>query len=281
MAAGRELLIGLRRTPLLSTLSVLTIAVALFAVGLYGLVALNIERAISRLEAQVEIRAFLADATESDVIVTAMKDIDALPGVAAVEYVSSEQALAQARRELSEFSDVLEGEFLPASFDVRLEPGHRDPASVEAIVKGIAAYDFVDDVRYGEDWVREVYDIRNIAAAAGLVLGTAFAVVAVIIIASTIRMTVMARAEEIAIMKLVGATDGYIRRPFLLDGLLKGLLGGALALLLTWGAHALVTRYVLRTEFFEPRVVLLGILAGALLGTIGSLLSVGRHLRRV
>ena len=281
MSAGRELLIGLRRTPLLSALSVLTIAVALFAVGLYGLVALNIERAIARLEAQVEIRAFLADGTESDVVVTAMKDIDALPGVAAVEYVSSEQALAQARRELSEFSDVLEGEFLPASFDVRLEPGHRDPTSVAAVVKGIAAYDVVDDVRYGEDWVREVYDIRNIAAAAGLVLGTAFAVVAIIILASTIRMTVMARAEEIAIMKLVGATDGYIRRPFLLDGLLKGLLGGALALLLTWSAHAVVTRYVLRTEFFEPRVALLGLLAGALLGTFGSLMSVGRHLRQI
>ena len=281
MSATRELLIGLRRAPLLSTLSVMTIAVALFAVGLYGLVALNIERAIGRLEEQVEIRAFLADGTGSEVIVTAMKDIDALPGVAAVDYVSPEQALAQARRELSEFSDVLEGEFLPASFDVRLEPGHRDPASVDAVVKGIAAYDFVDDVRYGQDWVREVYEIRNIAAAVGLVLGAAFAIVAIIIIASTIRMTVMARAEEIAIMKLVGATDGYIRRPFLLDGLLKGLLGGALALLLTWGANELVSRYVLRTEFFDARVVLLGLLGGALLGTIGSVLSVGRHLRQV
>jgi cell division transport system permease protein len=126
-----------------------------------------------------------------------------------------------------------------------------------------------------------VYEIRNIAAAVGLVLGAAFAIVAIIIIASTIRMTVMARAEEIAIMKLVGATDGYIRRPFLLDGLLKGLLGGALALLLTWAANELVSRYVLRTEFFDGRVVLLGLLGGALLGTIGSVLSVGRHLRQV
>lgn len=281
MSAGRELLIGLRRAPLLSALSVLTMAVALFAVGLYGLVALNIERAIGRLEEQVEIRAFLSDGTESDAIVTAMKDIDAMPGVAAVEYISPDQALAQARRELSEFSDVLEGEFLPASFDVRLEPGFRDPASVEALVKRIDTYHFVDDVRYGEDWVREVYNIRNIAAAAGLVLGAAFGMVAIIIIASTIRMTVMARAEEIAIMKLVGATDGYIRRPFLLDGLLKGLLGGALALLLTWTANGVVSRYVLRTEFFDGRVVLLGLLAGALLGTLGSMLSVGRHLRRI
>ena len=75
--------------------------------------------------------------------------------------------------------------------------------------------------------------------------------------------------------------NGYIRRPFLLDGLLKGLAGGALALLLTWGANELVSRYVLRTDFFDLRVVLLGLLAGALLGTIGSLMSVGRHLRQI
>ena len=94
-------------------------------------------------------------------------------------------------------------------------------------------------------------------------------------------MTVLARAPEIAIMRLVGATDGYIRRPFLLDGLLKGLVGGGLALLLTWLASLAITRYVVPAQFFEPPLAAAGVLAGAVIGLFGSLLAVGRHLRRL
>jgi cell division transport system permease protein len=102
-----------------------------------------------------------------------------------------------------------------------------------------------------------------------------------IIIGATIRMTVLARAREIAVMRLVGATDGFIRRPFLLDGFVKGVTGGLLALGLTWVATLLVSRYVVQTEFFSPGVAALGVAAGAVIGLFGSLFSVGRHLRRV
>jgi cell division transport system permease protein len=102
-----------------------------------------------------------------------------------------------------------------------------------------------------------------------------------IIIGATIRMSVLARAREIAIMRLVGATDGFIRRPFLLDGFAKGVLGGALALLLTWLAARVVSEYVVTTHFFDARLAALGVLGGAAIGLVGSLLAVGRHLRRV
>ena len=97
---------------------------------------------------------------------------------------------------------------------------------------------FVDDVRYGEDWVEKLYRIRNVATATGVDLGLAFAAVAMIIIGATIRMAVLARAREISIMRLVGATDGFIRRPFLIEGFAKGVLGGLLALALTWIAQS-------------------------------------------
>jgi cell division transport system permease protein len=139
----------------------------------------------------------------------------------------------------------------------------------------------MDDVRYGEDWVKQLYNIRNLAGAAGLVLGAAFAAVAVIIIGSTIRMTVLARQREISIMRLVGATDGFVRRPFLIDGFLKGVVGGLLALLLAWSAHALIGRYLIETAFFDRRMALLGIAFGGLIGFAGSAVAVGRHLRRV
>lgn len=281
MSATRELLIGLRRAPLLSALAVVTIAFALFAVGLFGLVAVNIERALQDVEERVEIRAFLEDGVPADRRVATMQALGALPEVASVAYVSPEQALQRARQELGEFSDVFESEFLPAAYEVRLKPGFRDPEHVRGVAARVAEQPGVEDVRYGQEWVEKFHAIRNIATAVGAGLGATFALVAIIIIGATIRMTVLARAPEIAIMRLVGATDGYIRRPFLLDGLLKGLAGGALALLLTWLAAAAVSRWIVEAAFFESSVAALGVLGGALIGLLGSTLAVGRHLRRI
>lgn len=279
--ATREALNGIRRAPMLSMLSITTIAFSLYAFGLFGLVALNLRTALAQVEDRVEIRAFIADGTSAEATSAAAGDIGAFPEVQSVVLVSSEQALERARRELGEFSDVFEAGILPASLDVRLKPGFRDPVTVRAIAERLKSYDFTDDVRYGEEWVQKLYRIRTIATLAGLVLGLAFAGVAVIIIGSTIRMAVLARAREIAIMRLVGATDGFIRSPFLIDGLIKGLLGGLLALGLTAVSHSLINRFVITAHFFEPPLVVLGVLAGAALGLMGSAFSVGRHLRQV
>ncbi len=277
----REVLLGVRRSPLLSTLSVVTIAFSLFAFGLFGLLVLNVDRALRGVEEHVEIVAFLADGTLPESISAAMGDISAFPEVAHVEQVSPEQALARARAELPEFQDVFDASFLPPSLEIRLKEGHRDPATVKDVTQRIQTYPFVDDVRYGEDWVKKLYDIRNIAGAAGIALGLLFAAVAVIIIGTTIRMTVLARSREISIMRLVGATDGFVRLPFLFDGFLKGLVGGLLALLLTWGANWLISHNLIQTFFFDPGIAFLGVLGGGIIGLLGSALSVGRHLRRV
>jgi len=233
------------------------------------------------VESRVEIRAFLADGTAVEVVSAAMGDIGAFPEVSRVEYVSPDSALARARAELGEFKDVFESAFLPASIDVRLREGHRDPTTVRTVVNRIKSLQFVDDVRYGEEWVDKLYRIRNVATAAGVILGFAFAAVAVIIIGATIRMAVMARAREISIMRLVGATDAFIRRPFLIEGFVKGILGGSLALALTWFASVVISRNFIQTEFFSRGLATLGILGGALIGLLGSSLSVGRHLRKV
>ena len=123
--------------------------------------------------------------------------------------------------------------------------------------------------------------LRNVATVAGIALGLAFAAVSVIIIGATIRMTVLSRAREISIMRMVGATDGFIRSPFLIEGFTKGVLGGAMALALTFTAHRVISSYVIQTQFFEMRHAVLGVLIGAVIGALGSALSVGRHLRDV
>jgi cell division transport system permease protein len=279
--AAREVLIGFRRAPLLSVLSVTTIAFSLFAFGLFGLVAVNLRRSLEQVEERVEIRAFITDGTATETVVAAMEPIEKIPQVARVDLVTKDQALERARRELGEFSDVFDGTFLPASLELRLKDGFRDPANAKAVAERLETYAFVDDVRYGEEWVAKLYRLRNIATAAGLILGLAFAAVAIIIIGTTIRMAVLARSREISIMRLVGATDWFVRLPFLIEGFLKGVLGGTLALLLTWAASATISRYFIETTFFGAQTALVGVLSGALIGLLGSAVSVGRHLRKV
>ncbi|MEP7347610.1 MAG: permease-like cell division protein FtsX [Gemmatimonadaceae bacterium] len=277
--ALREVALGFRRAPLLSILSITTIAFSLFAFGLFSLVALNLRSALRDVESQVEIRAFVADSTSVDEVGRVMEEIATYKEVDRVEYVSPAQALERARRDLGEFKDVFDASFLPGSIDIRLRDGFRDPPSVKSVVERVTAFKFVDDVRYGEEWVTKLYRIRTVATLAGVTLGLAFAAVAVIIIGATIRMAMMAREREISIMQLVGATDSFIRRPFLIDGFLKGLLGGLLALLLTWLASTLITRTFIQTEFFDLRLAALGVVGGAVLGVLGSAVSVSRQLR--
>ena len=281
MRSAREALTASRRSPLLSALGVVTIAFSLFAFGLFGLVAINIRRALEQVEERVEVRAFLSDSADIENVAAAMKDVGQFPEVLRVDYVSKEAALERARKEMGEFADVFEAGVLPASIEVHLRPGMRSPATVKSVADRIKTYHFVDDVRYGEEWVEKLYRLRNIATVAGITLGVAFAAVAVIIIGATIRMTVLARAKEISIMRLVGATDMFIRMPFLIDGLVKGVFGGLLALLLVWITNRVVNEYFIETIFFDRQMMFLGVIGGAMMGVLGSLVSVGRHLRRV
>ncbi len=281
MLAVREALNASRRAPLLSILGIVTIAFSLFAFGLFALVAVNIRHALRNVEQRVEIRAFVSEGTSADAIAASMADIAVFPEVANVDYITQEGALARARRDMGEFSDVFEEAMLPASLDIHLKPGLRDPGTVEAVADRLKSYQFVDDVRYGEEWVQKLYQLRTIAAGTGLGLGLAFAAVSIIIIGATIRVSVLAREREIAIMRLVGATDSFVRAPFLIDGFAKGILGGLLAIGLTWVAYRMVNTQLFAVVFFDPRLIAVGLLCGALIGVLGSATSVWSHLRRI
>lgn len=280
----REALLSFRRAPVLSVLAVTTIAFALFVLGLFGLVALNAQRALDQVAERVEVVMYLMRGTPVEVVTVAMGDIQSFPEVHSVTFVTEDDALARARRELIEFQSVfddLNTNPLPASLEIRLKPGFRDVRHVQQVAERARGFRFADDVRFGSDWVQKLDRLRGIAAVVGLALGAGFAAAAVIIIASTIRMTVMARAREIAIMRLVGATDGFIRRPFLLDGAIKGVLGGGLAVALCYGAFLAVNTELQLGEFFSSDQAALVIGLGTAIGFLASSVSVGRHLGRV
>jgi cell division transport system permease protein len=284
----REALLSFRRAPLLSALSITTIAFSLFTLGLFGLVAINLRQALRGLEERVEIVAFVLRGTPAETITLATQDIAAFPEVQDVVFVSEQQALARARSELVEFRDAyrdLQVNPLPASIEVRMKEGYRDAATVERVADRLRGFGFVDDVRFGKDWVRKLDHLRNITGLVGLVIGLAFAAIAVVIIGVTIRLTLLQRAREIAIMRLVGATNWFIRGPFLLEGALKGALGGVLSLGLCFAGYLLFRDSSGGTFadliFFRPQHMLLILIFGVLLGLGGSLVSVGRHLRHV
>jgi cell division transport system permease protein len=282
--ALREALRSFRRAPVLSLLSITTIAFALFVVGLVVLVGLNVQAALQEVGERVEIVVYLRRGTPLEAATFAMEDILSFPEVADVAYVSEEDALRKARDELREFQDVFDDltrNPLPASLEIQLAPAYRDARHVEAVAERLRGFRFAEDVRYGRDWIAKLDRLRSIAAAVSLLISAAFAGASVIIIGTTIRLTVLQRAREIAIMRLVGATAGFVRAPFLLEGAFKGALGGMLAVALSYAAFAVVNRLVLQGRFYSAGEAALFVVAGVVLGLFSSAVSVGRHLREV
>jgi len=276
----RETLLSFRRAPVLSLLAITTIGFALFVVGLFGLVVINLRAALSQIEERVEIVMYLTRGTPVEAATLAIGDIEAFPEVASVRYVSEDEALERARRELVEFQGAyedLETNPLPASLEISLKPGFRDTRNAQAVAARLQGFRFAEDIQYGHEWIQRLDRLRNIAGIVMFVIGAGFVAAAVIIIGTTIRMTVLARAREIQIMRLVGATDGFIRRPFLLDGALKGALGGLFAIALNFGAYAALTQ-LLRAEFFTASQAMIVVGIGIVMGFAASAFSVARHL---
>ncbi len=277
----REAIAAYRRAPGLAVLSATSIGLSLFVIGTFGVVTYNVDVSLQAIEQRVEVVAYLRDDVSAAQLEVLRNDVRSFPEVDSVTHVSKFEAMRKAMEQLDEFRDVftdLELNPLPASLEVRLKPGFRDPTSVRRVAELIELYPFVDDVRYGREWVDKIYQLRRLGAAVALILGVAFAVVAILIIGTTVRMAVLARRDEIAIMRLVGATDGFIRRPFLLEGLVTGLAGGLLALLLTYGAFRIVDGSLVDLQWLPPAWALGGALAGGVLGTLASGFALRRHL---
>ncbi len=284
MHALREAFAAVRRAPLLTALSAAMVALALFVVGLFGLVAHNLHLTLDRIEDRVEVVAYLRDDVRSEELAITEQELTALPEVDRVRYVSKDDALIQARQEMSEFQELfadLEFNPLPASLELALVPGNRDPETVARISEQVGLYPFVEDVRYGEEWVERLFLLRHMAGITAGVLGAGFALVAALIIATAIRIAIFARREEIFVMRLVGAKDGFIRRPFLLEGLFTGLVGGLFAVLLTYSAYAAVYSLIFPLEWLPPEWVLFGVLVGGGFGLVASTFAVRRYLREV
>jgi len=279
--ALREAFAGIRRTPVLILVSILAVGLGLFVLGLFGLAAFNIRAALEEIEERVEVVAYLRDGTTPEQVRVAEAEIGSLPEVERVRYVSKTEALAVAIEELPEFREVFSGievNPLPGSFEIRLRPEDRTPESIERLAQHVLTYPFVEDANFGREWLEKLVALQRIAGGATLIVGGAFAAVAGIIIATAVQVAVSARKEEIEIMRLVGATDGFIRSPYLIEGLVAGFLGGILALLLTYVAYQFVSTAIVPVSWLPGLWLTSGVLAGATYGLLASAVAVKRYL---
>jgi cell division transport system permease protein len=270
-------------------LSSLTVAFALAIFSLFLLVFINLNTVVETWGERTHIVVYIKDGGEKAGVKSLKKRVAGIPGVKDVKYVSKDEALKALRAELRGQEGILEGigsNPLPASFEIKLSERHRTPEGVKATVKKLERMDWVDDVQYGAEWVEKFSGFLKFLELSAIVVGVFLAAATLFIISNTIRLTVYARKEEIEIMRYLGATNAFIKVPFLVEGMLQGLFGAGLALgMLLLGRHVVATQippylgFVLVSPVAFP--VLLGALVGVgvALGVAGSLVSMGRFLK--
>ena len=212
----RETMVSLKRNNWMSFASIGTVAVSLFVLGVFLLLVLNMNRMASALESQVQISVYLEDGLSADDRQDIASDIEALQGIESIRYISKDEAKARLEDRLGDQKYLLDAlgdkNPLPDSFEVVV----KSPDLVETAAKAIDRMDGVQEAKYGQDVIEHLFAITRLIRIFGLVLMVLLAGATLFIISNTIRLTVFARRKEIAIMKYVGATDWFIRWPFLL-----------------------------------------------------------------
>lgn len=284
MYAVREAVAAFKRAPVLTGLSSAMVGLALFVVGLFGLATYNLQLALSAIEERVEVVVYLRDDARQSEIDLLLEELAAFDEVRLVSYVSKRDALERARTELPEFGELFMGSEvnpLPQSLEVEIREGSRNPEVVQKISTAAVGYPFVEDAQYGEEWVDRLFALRRIGAASTAVLGTAFALVAALIIGTALRIAIFARRDEIYIMRLVGAKNSFIRRPFLLEGAMAGLAGGLMAWVLTYATYRGVYAHLFEVAWVPTAWILGGLAAGTAFGAVSSALAIRRHLREI
>ena len=280
----RESVAGFRRAKLSSVLSVLTICISLLLLGLFVAVTVNAGRVVDALRARLEMEAFLVEPATDEEIASLIGTVQGLEGVERIVYISKDEAALIFKQEFGEdINQVLDFNPLPPSFKIILREPYRNAARANEVSAAVAGVKGIESVTYRRTLL-EIIDTR----AAGinkvmLTLGIIVSLSAVFLVSNTIRLAIHARKNILRTMELVGATRGFIRFPFLLEGLTQGLLGGLAAAGLLWFLFDYAARLA-PSEFAPylsmPPALYAGVVAaGMVLGFAGSLISVLRFVR--
>ncbi len=285
------------RTPVVSLASVLTLTVTLFVVGSLLLGSAFLDSTLKNIEDQVDISVtFTPDATESDVL--AFKDsLSKLPEVSVVEYLSRDQELSSFRDRHKDNALIIQSlDEVGNPFGARLNIKSADPAHYETIAKfldtqnsGDGSKDIIDHISFKKDVVDKLLQVIGSSRRMGVALSIVLIILSILVTVNTISLAIYTSREEISVMRLVGASDLYVRGPFMMEGVIAGVIGSILAMVLlypstvwvrnattnVYGGINLVSYYV--ENFGQIFLVLLG--SGILLGVIASYLAVRKYVK--
>ncbi len=283
----REGLAGLRRARFATVAATSAMTVALVLIGVFAAVGYHAHQVTNWLRQRVgEIEIFLEDDVDENVARALYARVQAIPGVAEARYISREEARQIFLEEFGREGEVfLDEPFLPASIRVRFEPSMAAPDTLARMVQWLSTWNHVDEVVFNQPLLVKVQQNLRLITLIGLALGLLVVLAAVFLVANTIRLTVYARRLLIRTMKLVGATDSFIRRPFVIEGMAQGLIAGLLAAGIVALGYQMVAGYLPQLEGSQGLFLLglLGgiVLAGVVLGWLGAAWAARRFIRQV
>ncbi len=277
---------SLWRNYFMTIAAVVTVFLSMFLLGVVMVFVYNINAVLKDVEQKVEISVYLKDTASADDIETMQNEIVEMVEVKDSQFISKDEALKRLKEDLKEHEELIKdlpANPLPASFEISL----KNPEEVALVAQRFEGRPIVDEVRYGKEIAERIFSvtsvIRNISAIFVVLLGA----VSILLISNTIRLSIYARRREVEIMKLVGATNWFIRWPFIIEGLTVGLLGAILAVVFVLlGTDFVMDRIRENLVFLtvpydavsslQTGLVLLGV--GALIGAAGSGLGLRRFL---
>lgn len=288
---GRHLREGIKnvgRNGGMTFASVSAVSITLLILGVFLLLAMNVNHIADQVKEKVEIRVFLEEAVNPSEVEYVKQEIQSIPKVASVDFVPKEAGLEELKDSFGEKAYLFKGleqeNPLPDAFVVRAV----QPENTGEVAKQINRIRYVDELNYGKETVEKLFSVTKVVHNIGIAFIVGLAFTAMFLISNTIKLTIVARSKEIEIMKLVGATNGFIRWPFFIEGLLMGVLGSLLPIGLLAGGYSYLLNNVMIDFLFQgllplfPLVyqislTLLGI--GIFIGIWGSMVSVRRFLK--
>jgi cell division transport system permease protein len=273
---------GIASSPVTSGISVVTIGVTLVLVGAFALLLRNMEELLDQFGDDLRVTAYLESDVSGEALHALEDRVRAIPGVEDVETLSQDEALERFRASVGSGSALLDGldiNPLPASLEISLRDDRRSAEGMEAVANAIEGLAGVESLSSGRDWVEGYLRAVALVRGVGVGLGIILALATLLIVANTIRLGVFARRDELEILSLVGASRPFVQTPFLLEGLVQGAAGGAIALGLLYVLFRLVLpgfefglELLVGTapRFFSLAEALILVAGGAGLGLFGS-----------
>ncbi len=282
---------NLRRNKVMSVASITSVIAALLVIGIFFIVVLNVDYAASALESQVEISVHLVNGLSEGIINAMSGEIEAIEGVKEVVFVSKDVALKNMKQKLGDKGYLLDGlesdNPLPDTFVVTLT----NPQKASSVALALNSMSSIEKVSYGKDELEKLLKATYVLRMTSLLIITILLFISIFIISNTIKLTVFARRREIGIMKFIGATDWFVRGPFIVEGILLGVTGAVVSTALLGGGYLYTVNLIQKQMLgflalsFMPfgsiitSLAFLLVFVGIVIGAIGSLLSVRRFIK--